>query len=146
LAGVSDQWQGHGIGTQLLKLLVQIGRDEQLERITATMLADNREMQHLAREAGFSVAPTGGGEYGAELVLLGSAFSLGFILFLRAAQAQPRFIAHLASSLRAKPPGNWGSLPGIWLPDHSLGVERRQDCDFLVGARGATRRGRARLA
>jgi acetyltransferase len=66
---VSDQWQGHGIGTQLLKLLVQIGRDEQLERITATMLADNREMQHVAREAGFSVAPTGGGEYGAELVL-----------------------------------------------------------------------------
>jgi acetyltransferase len=53
----------------LLKLLVQIGRDEQLERITATMLADNREMQHVAREAGFSVAPTGGGEYGAELVL-----------------------------------------------------------------------------
>ena len=66
---VSDQWQGHGIGTQLLKLLVQIGRDEQLERITATMLADNHEMQHVAREAGFSVAPTGGGEYSAELVL-----------------------------------------------------------------------------
>ena len=52
---VSDQWQGHGLGTQLLKLLVQVGRDEKLERITATILPDNREMQHVARKAGFKV-------------------------------------------------------------------------------------------
>jgi acetyltransferase len=67
---VSDQWQGHGLGTQLLKLLVQVGRDEKLERITATMLADNQEMQHVARRAGFKVAHlTGGNEYRAELKL-----------------------------------------------------------------------------
>jgi acetyltransferase len=67
---VSDQWQGHGLGTQLLKLLVQVGCDEKLERITATMLADNREMQHVGRKVGFKVEHvTGGNEYRAELVL-----------------------------------------------------------------------------
>jgi RimJ/RimL family protein N-acetyltransferase len=35
-------------------LLVQIGRDEKLERITASILADNREMEHMARKAGFT--------------------------------------------------------------------------------------------
>jgi len=67
---VSDQWQGHGLGTQLLKLLVQVGRDEKLERITATMLADNHEMQHVARKAGFKVERMpGGNEYQAKMVL-----------------------------------------------------------------------------
>jgi len=53
---VSDQWQGHGLGTRLLKTLVQVGRDEKLDRITATILPDNREMQHVARKAGFNLA------------------------------------------------------------------------------------------
>jgi len=67
---VSDLWQGHGLGTQLLKLLVQVGSDEKLERITATMLADNHEMQHVARKAGFKVGHMpGGNEYKAEMVL-----------------------------------------------------------------------------
>ncbi len=52
---VSDQWQGHGLGTRLLKTLVQVGRDEKLDRITATILPDNREMQHVARKAGFNL-------------------------------------------------------------------------------------------
>jgi acetyltransferase len=51
---IADQWHGQGLGTQLLKLLVQIGRDEKLERITASILADNREMEHMARKAGFT--------------------------------------------------------------------------------------------
>ena len=67
---VSDQWQGHGLGTQLLKLLVQVGRDEKLERITAIMLADNHEMQNVARKAGFQVEHIRGeSEYRAELAL-----------------------------------------------------------------------------
>jgi acetyltransferase len=67
---VRDQWQGHGLGTQLLKLLVQVGRDEKLGRITATVLADNHEMQHVARKVGFKVEHRpGGNEYQAELML-----------------------------------------------------------------------------
>jgi acetyltransferase len=67
---VRDQWQGHGLGTQLLKLLVQVGRDEKLGRITATVLADNHEMQHVACKVGFKVEHRpGGNEYQAELML-----------------------------------------------------------------------------
>ena len=67
---VSDAWQRHGLGTQLLKLLVQVGRDEKLERVTAMMLADNREMQSVARKVGFKVERIPGeNEYRAELVL-----------------------------------------------------------------------------
>lgn len=67
---VSDQWQRHGLGTQLLKLLVQIGRDEKLDRIAATILADNHEMRHLAQKAAFKVEHVpDGNEYRAELVL-----------------------------------------------------------------------------
>jgi acetyltransferase len=52
---LSDEWQGKGIGTALLKKLVQIGRDEKLERITATILPANRPMQRVARKAGFTL-------------------------------------------------------------------------------------------
>ncbi len=67
---ISDQWQNRGLGTQLLNRLVQIGRDEQLERITATILPDNREMQHVCRKVGFEVRHAAGeGECKAEIVL-----------------------------------------------------------------------------
>jgi acetyltransferase len=52
---VSDRWQRHGLGTELLKRLVQIGREEKLGRISAFMMADNRAMQHVSRKAGFKV-------------------------------------------------------------------------------------------
>lgn len=52
---ISDPWQGQGLGTRLLNLLVQVGRDEGLDRITATMLPLNSAMQSVARRAGFKV-------------------------------------------------------------------------------------------
>jgi acetyltransferase len=52
---VADPWQGAGLGTQLLTRLVQIARDEKLERVTAVMLADNHEMKHVAAKAGFMI-------------------------------------------------------------------------------------------
>jgi acetyltransferase len=67
---VSDAWQGQGIGTELLKRLLQIGRDERLDRITATILPDNGQMQRVARKAGFTVTQgPGAGECFAEVVL-----------------------------------------------------------------------------
>lgn len=50
---VSDQWQRQGIGTELLARLVQIGREEKLERIVADILPDNTEMQHVCEKIGF---------------------------------------------------------------------------------------------
>ena len=53
---IGDQWQSRGLGTQLLKTLVQIGRDENLKRITGDILPDNAEMICVCRDAGFGIA------------------------------------------------------------------------------------------
>ena len=36
-------------------MLVEVGRDERLARITADILPENRPMQHVARQIGFRV-------------------------------------------------------------------------------------------
>ncbi len=55
---VSDAWQHQGLGTKLLGLLVQIGRDEGLGRITAEILHENRAMQRVCQKLGFTLRPT----------------------------------------------------------------------------------------
>lgn len=50
---VSDAWHGQSLGTELLRRLVAIGRDEKLARITGQVLAENHAMQHVCRKAGF---------------------------------------------------------------------------------------------
>ncbi len=65
---VSDAYQGHGFGAELLRRLVQIGRDEKLKRITATILPANVGMQRVSRKIGFKLKRTGG-EVHAELDL-----------------------------------------------------------------------------
>jgi acetyltransferase len=52
---VSDAYQGHGFGGELLRRLVQIGRDEKLQRIVATILSDNVAMQRVSRKIGFKL-------------------------------------------------------------------------------------------
>ena len=52
---VSDRHQGLGLGTELLYSLLDIGRQEQLNRITAEILPENYTMQHLCRKLGFNV-------------------------------------------------------------------------------------------
>jgi acetyltransferase len=55
---VSDQHQYHGLGTELLKQLVHIGKQEQLARITAEILADNTAMQQVCKKLGFQINHT----------------------------------------------------------------------------------------
>jgi acetyltransferase len=50
---VSDPYQCRGLGTQLLQRLVQIGRDENIKRITAEILPDNLPMQKVCQKVGF---------------------------------------------------------------------------------------------
>jgi len=50
---LSDAWQNKGIGTKLLEMIVQIGRDEKVEAITAEMLGENMDMQKVAQKLGF---------------------------------------------------------------------------------------------
>jgi acetyltransferase len=67
---ISDSCQHQGIGSELLKRLIHIGRDEKLSRITADILADNQPMLHMMKKAGFKVThETGGNDYTAEYKL-----------------------------------------------------------------------------
>jgi acetyltransferase len=52
---VSDDWHGLGLGTELLRQLVQIGRDEKLGRIVGQILSENHAMQHICKKLGFNV-------------------------------------------------------------------------------------------
>ncbi|WP_367161500.1 bifunctional acetate--CoA ligase family protein/GNAT family N-acetyltransferase [Fischerella sp.] len=50
---VSDPFQRLGLGTELLRRLVQIGRNEQIKRITADILPENAGMQRVCEKVGF---------------------------------------------------------------------------------------------
>jgi acetyltransferase len=52
---VSDRFQGQGLGTELLRRLIQIGRDEHLGHVVADILPDNHSMRRIARKLGFSL-------------------------------------------------------------------------------------------
>jgi acetyltransferase len=67
---VSDSLQGHGLGTELLRRIVQVGRDVELARITADILPENRDMQRVAEKVGFTCRlDAEGGVVKAELTL-----------------------------------------------------------------------------
>lgn len=55
---VSDRFQDRGLGTQLLRRLLQVGRNEHLDRIYAEILAENRAMQRVCEKLGFQMHPT----------------------------------------------------------------------------------------
>jgi acetyltransferase len=50
---IADQYQHRGLGTELLRRLIQVGRDEHLRRITGDILAENLGMQRVCRQLGF---------------------------------------------------------------------------------------------
>jgi acetyltransferase len=50
---VSDAFQGHGLGTELLQRLIAVGRPEGLERIVGFISPENDGMQRVARNLGF---------------------------------------------------------------------------------------------
>ncbi|WP_460204986.1 bifunctional acetate--CoA ligase family protein/GNAT family N-acetyltransferase [Scytonema sp. NUACC21] len=52
---VSDPYQRRGLGTELLQRLIQIGRDENLERISAEILSENHGMQQVCEKLGFRI-------------------------------------------------------------------------------------------
>jgi acetyltransferase len=55
---VSDSFQRQGLGTELLRLLLQVGKDEKLERIKADILPENRAMQRVFEKVGFRLHRT----------------------------------------------------------------------------------------
>ena len=51
---VSDKMQGQGLGTRLMKALMEAARDHGMTKIEGTVLHDNKGMLHLMRELGFT--------------------------------------------------------------------------------------------
>jgi acetyltransferase len=52
---VADAWHNTGLGTGLMKALLDVGRQEKLRRITGCILPENAAMLGLARKAGFDL-------------------------------------------------------------------------------------------
>jgi acetyltransferase len=52
---VSDEWHRQGLGTELLRRLIEIGRHEKISRLSGQILAENHAMQHICRKVGFQV-------------------------------------------------------------------------------------------
>jgi acetyltransferase len=59
---VADTFQGSGLGTQLLRRLIQFARDEKLEKVVGSILPSNRRMLQITSELGFEAhhSPDGG--------------------------------------------------------------------------------------
>ncbi|GAB4397640.1 MAG: bifunctional acetate--CoA ligase family protein/GNAT family N-acetyltransferase [Anaerolineales bacterium] len=51
---VSDDYQGQGLGAELLSRLIAVARAEKIERLLAIMSPENESMQKLCRKLGFS--------------------------------------------------------------------------------------------
>jgi acetyltransferase len=54
---ISDQYQRRGLGTELLRRLLEIARNEGIRRVSANMLAENLEMQAVSTKLGFHMVP-----------------------------------------------------------------------------------------
>jgi acetyltransferase len=52
---VSDNWQGRGLGKELLARLMIVGADEKLTKLTADILPDNRDVMRICEKLGFSL-------------------------------------------------------------------------------------------
>jgi acetyltransferase len=52
---LSDEYQGRGLGTELLRQLLDVAREERLSRITADILPDNFVMQRICEKLGFEL-------------------------------------------------------------------------------------------
>jgi acetyltransferase len=66
---VSDQCQGMGIGSELMRRLIPVAQQEKLHRLEAIMTPDNRIMQGMCAKLGFQFSRTDDGMLKAELKL-----------------------------------------------------------------------------
>jgi acetyltransferase len=66
---VGDPWQGLGIGTKLVDMIIGVAEDKKLTTVRAVIRSDNSMMQHICREMGFVVGTPVEGETEAVLQL-----------------------------------------------------------------------------
>jgi acetyltransferase len=68
---IDDEWQHRGLGTELLKRLVQIGRDEKVAAITGDILPENVAMRRICERLGFRLEHTFGDSIITAVMMLG---------------------------------------------------------------------------
>jgi acetyltransferase len=66
---ISDKFQGHGLGTEIVKRLIEIARADALDRVTADILGENRQMIEICKLLGFHLEYAGESVIKAELDL-----------------------------------------------------------------------------
>jgi acetyltransferase len=54
---VSDPWQRQGLGTELVRRLIEFSRQEKLSRVVAIIMPENSAMAFLANHFGFTIEP-----------------------------------------------------------------------------------------
>jgi acetyltransferase len=54
-AVVSDDYQGHGLGTELMRRLVQVARAEKMERVVGSTMLENKPTIAMLKRVGFQV-------------------------------------------------------------------------------------------
>lgn len=52
---VTDKWQNKGCGSQLLKNLIGIAQQKNIERITGTLLQTNTRILNMLRKSGYKI-------------------------------------------------------------------------------------------
>ena len=53
---VGDQWQGKGIGAELLKRCLYIAKEYKIKKVWGIVLSENTQMLALGRKLGFKIA------------------------------------------------------------------------------------------
>jgi len=66
---ITDEYQGHGLGSELFRRLAGIARDEKLVRVTVEVLAVNHPMIEVCRELGFDLQHARDGVVHGELAI-----------------------------------------------------------------------------
>jgi acetyltransferase len=54
---VGDPWQGQGLGSKLMDLIKEIGKDMGMQTIYGYVMADNSKMMNLCKKKGFTLEP-----------------------------------------------------------------------------------------
>ena len=52
---VGDQWQHQGLGTEMLRRMTEIAREEKIARVTGSFLEENYEMQSVSKKLGMKL-------------------------------------------------------------------------------------------
>jgi acetyltransferase len=58
---ISDAWHRLGLGAEMLKRLIEVGKKEKIRQVIGHILAENHAMQHVCRKTGFKLKPDDAG-------------------------------------------------------------------------------------